>query len=1482
MPSLPFHPAVTRWFTESLGEPTTAQRNGWDAIRDGRDTLIAAPTGSGKTLAAFLQAIDQLFCEGLDGDLPDETRVVYVSPLKALSADIHKNLEEPRHGIATVARDMGLDPPNITAGVRTGDTPQSQRAAMLKKPPHILVTTPESLYLLLTAARSREMLRTVRTVIVDEIHAVLDSRRGSHQALSLERLRHVVDGPLQRIGLSATQNPISEVAQYLIGGSATEEPAIVDEGHRRESDIALEVPGSPLEAVMAHEVWEEVYARLEQLIEEHKTTLVFVNTRRMSERVARRLSEKLGDDAVTAHHGSLSKDKRLDAEDRLKTGRLRALIATASLELGIDIGHIDLVCQLGSPHRISTFLQRVGRSGHTISGTPKGRLFPLSRDDLVECAAILRAVNGGDLDRLRIFDKPVDVLAQQIVAESACEDWAEGELFELFRAAYPYRHLERSEFEQVVQMVSTGFTTRRGRRGALVHYDGVNNRIKGRRHARLTAITAGGAIPDNADYRVVLEPEETFIGTINEDFAIESSAGDIFQLGNASWRILSTHSGTVRVADAAGESPTIPFWLGEAPGRSNELSTAVSEFRRDVERRLEDNKAAESSVDSEPVVEWLVETERVPRPAAIQIVNYLEDAKHMLGVLPTQETLVLERFFDEAGGMQLILHAPFGSRVNRAWGLALRKKFCRQFNFELQAAATEEGVLLSLGPQHSFPLDDVFRYLQPDTVRTTLIQALIDSPLFPTRWRWNASIALAVLRNRSGRKVPPQLQRMEADDLLTAAFPDAAACLENIAGDREIPDHPLVNQTIEDCLEEAMDLSQLTQILTRIVDGSIKYVSRDTPEPSVLCHELLNSAPYSYLDNDGEIAERRARAVQTRRASEPSSANELGALDREAIARVADEAWPEPRDADELHDTLMTAGFLTEVEGINGRGESWKDLFEELTEAGRATRVTVRTEAVNKIYWVAAERIREVVTIWESAAGGRHQEKRADVTVTPEVTPPPSVATSTRERADVLREVLRGRMAIMGPTTAKVMAASLDVDEADADVAFAALEAEGVVLRGSFTPNATEREWCDRRLLARIHRYTLNRLRAEIEPVSPADFMRFLFAWQRVDPEHRVSGVEGLAAIVTQLDGYELSAGAWEADVLASRCDDYDPLMLDTLCLTGRVTWGRLSPPMRPGSGPFTTGPIRSTPVALFLRDNAATWLDLAPMGSDPPLTTNAELVLDVLMRRGASFFAELMSNTRLLATQVEQALGELVALGLVTADSFAGLRALLIPSDKRKPLRTTRRTRRRPTTPFGVESAGRWSVLRGVAALEEGGQKTEGDGNWTERDGESDAAEVQAWALLRRYGVVFRKLLMRETNLAPWRELTWVYRRLEARGDIRGGRFVSGMSGEQFALPEAVGQLRKIRRSEPTGLLLGISASDPLNLSGIITTGDRVASLATNRLVYRDGVPLAAREGKDLRQLTDYDADLSRDVERAAVRRVIPPALRRYLGKAG
>ncbi|HSE46755.1 MAG TPA: DEAD/DEAH box helicase, partial [Gemmatimonadales bacterium] len=897
-----FHPAVARWFQERLGEPTPVQTKGWEAIRRGEDTLITAPTGSGKTLAAFLIELDELLRESLSRALPDETRVVYVSPLKALSADIHKNLAEPRREIRRLAGEMGHGEVRITAAVRSGDTPASERASMLRTPPHILVTTPESLYLLLTAERSRKMLSTVRTVIVDEIHAVLDSRRGAHLALSLERLEHVAGRKLQRIGLSATVNPVELVADWLVGsnGRPAAEPSrratIINEGHRRALDLALELPGSPLEAVMAGEVWLEIYNRLTDLINQHQTTIVFVNTRKQAERVARHLAERIGEELVTAHHGSLSKEIRLAAEEKLKTGKLKALVATASLELGIDIGHVDLVCQLGSPHRIAAFLQRVGRSGHTVSGTPKGRLFPLSRDDLVECAALLRWARAGVLDRLWVVEHPADVLAQQIVAESAAEDWATDDLFELVRRAYPYRELGRQEFDQIVQMVAQGFTTRRGRRGALVHYDGVNQRLRGRRGARMLALTSGGAIPETADYRVLLEPEGTFIGTVNEDFAVESMAGDVFQLGNASWRMLRIQAGTVRVEDAHGEPPGIPFWLGEAPARSDELSAAVAELRREVEKRLGDRAAAEKWLAGE-LAGKTVETDRADSgngigssaspdstapSAALQIVHYLADAHRILGVLPTQDTVIAERFFDQAGGMQLVIHAPFGSRINKAWGLSLRKRFCRSFNFELQAAATEDGIVLSLGPQHSFPLENVFDFLHPASVREVLVQALLDAPLFGTRWRWNGNISLAIPRYRGGKKVPPQIQRMEADDLLAAVFPDAAACLENIAGDREIPDHPLASQTITDCLTEAMDLDGLIKVLERLRAREINCVARDLPEPSPLSAEILNARPYAFLD-DAPLEERRTQAVYTRRAFEPSSADDLGALDPQAI-----------------------------------------------------------------------------------------------------------------------------------------------------------------------------------------------------------------------------------------------------------------------------------------------------------------------------------------------------------------------------------------------------------------------------------------------------------------------------------------------------------------------------------------------------------------------------------------------------------------------
>ncbi|HYH42608.1 MAG TPA: DEAD/DEAH box helicase [Burkholderiales bacterium] len=1456
-----FHPVLRRWWAERFVEspggavlpPTEAQLEGWKAIRAGRNTLIAAPTGSGKTLAAFLAALDELLREGLErGALPDEVRVIYVSPLKALSADIHKNLAEPRREIKRLAEDMGFPPVRITAAVRSGDTPQRERASMLRKPPNILATTPESLYLLLTAEKSREMLKSARVIIVDEIHAVLESRRGAHLALSLERLEHACGRKIQRIGLSATQKPIEEVARFLIGTKAAGECAIVNRGHRRKIDLAIEVPGSPLEAVMSAEVWEEIYGRLLELIESHRTTLIMVNTRRLAERMAHQLTEKLEAGQVAAHHGSLSKEKRLDAEQRLREGQLKVMVATASLELGIDIGHIDLVCQISSPNRIATLLQRVGRSGHTVRGLPKGRVFPLTRDDLVECAAMVRGVADGELDRVTVSDKPLDVLAQQIVAASAAQEWDESEIFDLVRGAYPYRNLTREEFDEVLRMLAEGYSTKRGRRAALVHHDAINRKVRARKGSRMSAIMCGGAIPEVFDYRVLLEPEGTFIGTLNEDFAIESIPGDIFQLGNTSWRILRVAQGVVRVADAQGQPPSMPFWLGEAPARSDEVSAAVSRLRAGSDVHLPGPDMPRAEGDIEAAIAWLMTHYALSRSAAAQIAEYLAEGKRCLGVVPTAEKVVVERFFDESGGMQLVLHAPFGSRVNRAWGLSLRKKFCQGFNLELQAAATEEGLILSLGPAHSFPLEEVFRYLHPNTVRETLVQAVLDSPIFETRWRWTTTLALAVPRSRHGARVPAQLQRMYAEDLLQGVFPDAAACIDNIHGAREVPDHPLVNQAMRDALEEAMDLPQLTAILERIRNGEIACIAKETPEPSVFCHELLNSAVYTFLD-DAPLEERRTQAVYTRRSSEPRNADDLGALDPGAIQRVRDEAWPYADTADELHDALILAGVIREDEVLGRTGQAhWPALFQALVAAGRAHRAGP--------FWVAVERFQELDAL----------VPQADKPVIPERI----LKQWTAE--DAARELVRGRMEVLGPTTARALADSLGsgldselmfkvkmgsgVRQNDGliDGALLALETEGRAMRGYFTPRARvhpnphphpqnegegiaggessaeavdEIEWCDRRLLARIHRYTISRLRAEIEPVGSADFTRFLLQWQHVTPEQQVSGVEGLAAVIEQLDGCELAAAAWEHDVLPARVRDYTSSYIDMLCLSGRIAWGRMTP--MDGSG---KAPLKSSPIALMLREHAGLWRVAAPLEPEL-LTSTARAVYEALRARGALFFHEIVAATGLLRTHVERALGELAGVGVVTADSFSGLRALLTPSEKRKSLSGGRPSTRRSA--YGVDTAGRWALLV------------------TESESSAEArAEAIARMLLKRYGIVFRSLLARESRLPTWRELVMVYRRLEARGEIRGGRFVGGFGGEQFALPEAVGRLRSVRKLEKSGELCVVSGADPLNLVGILTPDARVTAIAQNRVLFRDGVAIAAWEGGKVRRLAVSDLD--------------------------
>ncbi|GID06603.1 DEAD/DEAH box helicase [Pseudomonas sp. 008] len=1403
-----FHPAVSAWFSNTFATATAAQARAWPLIRQRRSTLIAAPTGSGKTLTAFLAVLDDLVHRGLENPdgLPDETLVVYVSPLKALSNDIRINLQNPLAGITEQLRLMGLPDVPISTAVRTGDTPQKDRSAMRKTAPHILVTTPESLYVLLGSDSGRKMLGTTQTVIVDEIHAIAASKRGSHLALSLERLQALCPQPLVRIGLSATQKPIEAVSRFLVGRDRDCE--IIDIGHARPRDLDIEVPPVPLSAVMANDVWELVYDRLAALAREHRTTLIFVNTRRLAERLSRHLSERLGKDAVAAHHGSLAKEFRLDAEQRLKRGELQVLIATASLELGIDIGDVDLVCQIASPRSIAGFLQRVGRSGHQVGGTPKGRLFATTRDDLIECAALLDCVRRGELDTLLIPEAPLDVLAQQIIAEVSCQEWHEQALLEMLRKASPYAKLDEKHYQALLHMLAEGYNGRQGIRSAYLHRDAVSRTLRGRRGAKLTAVTSGGTIPDNADYSVLLEPQGLNIGSVNEDFAVESIAGDIFQLGNTSYRILRVETGKVRVEDAQGQPPTIPFWLGEAPGRSNELSFAVARLQAQLDELL-----AATPGDLQPALDWLTDTLGLNLASAEQLVDYLVRARLTLGALPSQDTLVMERFFDESGGTQLIIHSPFGSRINRAWGLALRKRFCRTFNFELQAAASEDAIVLSLSTSHSFELDDVWRYLHSNSAEHILTQAVLEAPLFGVRWRWNAGVALALPRYSGGRKVPPQIQRMKSEDLIASVFPDQIACVENLAGEREIPDHPLVEQTLDDCLHEAMDSEGWLALLRRMEQGDIRLISRDLPAPSPLAAEILSARPYTFLD-DAPLEERRTQAVLNRRWSDPQSTNDLGALDAEAIAAVRDEAWPMPTGLDEMHEALMSLACITDAEAR--ANPNWLEWLNTLADSGRASRLQINAK---QSLWLPLERLTCLRAIYPQA------------TLFPSLEALPGFD-ETWEPDEAVLEVIRARLSAFGPLSLKAIAEPLGLPALQVTQALAQLEREGYVLRGQFSPDAREEEWCERHLLARIHRYTVKRLRREIEPVALQDFMRFLFDWQHLSSMSRGQGSAVLPAIISQFEGYPAAASAWDSDILPARLKDYSASWLDELCRSGKLVWTRLT-----ARNKSTGTALRSTPILLLPRSQVGLWSSLTEQTPVNELSPKTQKVHAALSQHGALFFDELMHEAHLLRSELEIALQELVGAGLVNADSFAGLRALITPASKRQ-----NRSSRRGRGAFvgGMDDAGRWALLRRSAVAPVVDKPVVDKQRPTSTP--TEALEHIAMTLLRRYGVVFWRLLEREADWLPsWRELLRTFHRLEARGEIRGGRFVSGLAGEQFALPEAIPLLREVRRRPHDGSLIAVCGVDPLNLAGTLLPGAKVPALASNRLVYRDGLPAAA-----------------------------------------
>jgi len=1421
-----FHPAVATWFARRFpAGPSTPQEQGWPLIAQGTDTLIAAPTGSGKTLAGFLVAIDAAYRAAERGDdIEGAVRLVYVSPLKALAVDIHQNLERPLAEIAEVARELGLAVPPITVAVRTGDTTAGARTAMVKTPPTFLVTTPESLYLLVTAERSRAVLGSVDTVIIDEIHALARDKRGSHLAITLERLDHLQLGRRpQRVGLSATQRPIENTARLLSGAGDTRHTAIVDCGHTRQLQVRIELPESELSAVASTEQLGEVIDRIAGHVREHRTTLVFVNTRRMSERLAHLLGERLGPEQVAAHHGSLAKDRRLRVEDRLRAGDLRALVATASLELGIDIGPVELVCQVGSPRAIATFLQRVGRSNHSRGGTPEGILYPMTRDELVECAALLAAVRAGRLDATCPPVAPLDILAQQIVAEvAAAEEWTEEGLFELVRGAAPYAQLERTDFDAVVELVSEGITTGRGKRMAYVHRDGVHGVLRPRRGARLAALTSGGAIAEVGDYRVVADPDDTPVGTVNEDFAIESMVGDVFLLGTHSWRIRRVTQGEVRVTDAEGAHPTIPFWVGEAPSRTAELSEEVSALRHAVGTLLTDAAGTVGEPQSLDAARAHVEKAcRLEHDAAEQLVQYLAAALGELGTLPTGDDIVFERFFDEAGGMQMVVHAPLGGRINRGLGLALRKRFCATFDFELQAAANDDSVVLSLGAQHSFPLDSAPLLLRSATAEAVLRQAVLASPMFAARWRWNLNRSLAVLRFRGGKKNPLPIQRMESDDLMAAVFPALAACQENAPGGPiVIPDHVLVRQTLLDCLHEAMDVDGLVATLGRIESGAVRVHFVESTEPSVLAHEILNGKPYTFLD-DAPLEERRTRAVQLRRGL-PVHAEALGRLDAAALERVRAEAAPDLRGPEELHDLLLS----TVVWRPHQDYQAW---FAALADSGRATRATIAAPGGDPAIelWCATERRRWVEVAFPGAAF--HPDGARDVP-----------GDAAMPDADVVAaEAVRGHLDVTGPVTVPELAFRTALASTRVQVGLGRLENEGFAMRGRFDADTEDEQWCSRRLLARIHAYTQNRLRREIEPVTAQDLVRFLLQWQHVAPGTQRQGRAGVLAVIDQLQGFEIPAGAWEEAVLAARVEGYQHRWLEDLCHSGDLVWGRLSPRPTDPEGTARRGsatPSRATPVTFAQREDLP-WLLRAVRGDavpPDPAHGPARDVLEALRARGAMFHSELRSATGRLPVEVEEGLWDLVARGIVTADGFQAVRSLLSARQawkrrQRHEQRLRSGVRRSPAWREGGE--GRWALL-----------PTGGPEDDLDRD---TLAEQVAGQLLTRWGVVFWDLMARENLALPWREVVWAMRRLEARGVVRGGHFVKGPAGEQYALPEAVEELRRIRRTSRTGQTVRLNGADPLNLVGIILPGARVTAVRTNSITYRDGLPVPDEDPK-------------------------------------
>ncbi len=1478
-----FHPAVRAWFAERFGEPSPAQLAGWPVIAacdepPGHDVLLCAPTGSGKTLAAFMWAIDRLFRDAERGALSDHVSVLYVSPLKALANDIRINLEEPLAGIRESALRLAGGRSahgaicEVRAGLRTGDTPAHERSAMLRRPPHILVTTPESLFILLTSPRFRRSLGAVRYVIVDELHALAPNKRGAHLMLTLERLERMVrlGGAARpaRIGLSATLNPIERLAQFLAGvevdrgGARRPRPVKVvraDERARR-MDLAVIAPGPELGPLATHQHWEAMYDAVAALVRAHRTTLVFTLSRRWAERIALNLQKRVGEDAVMAHHGSLARAERLAAEQRLKRGELRAIVATASLELGIDVGAVELVCQIDSPKTISAAIQRIGRSGHRLDATPKGRLFALTLDDLIECAAAVRAIRGGRLDEVEIPTGCLDVAAQQIVAIAAEEDEiSESDLLAVLCGAYNFAGLDRAALRRLLEQLAAELPARVQGAAPKIFYDRAGARVRPRRGARLAAITSGGTIPESGNLDVVIASEGRRIGDVEEDFAQESSRGDIFALGSMPWRILGISRNRLMVEAAPGMAPSLPFWQTEAAGRSPALSAEISALRSEIAERIarggDDGAAA-----------WLAEECALEPGAARQAVDYVRRGAAALGAIPGPRTLVVERFFDGLGGTQVVIHSPLGMRFNRGLGLALRKRLCQSFDFEIQASAIDDAVLLALNARHSFPLEALLAMLSARSVRRVLEQALLAAPMFEVRLRHVATRALAVMRAMRGRKVPAWIQRLRAQEVAAAIFPQRDACFENRPPEIELPDHFIPDETMRECLTESTDAARLEELFAGIERGAVQVVTVDAVAPSVFAHRVLLAWDYSFLD-DGERANRRSRTVTLNRAMaedvlRTEDLSEMLAAD--AIESVAAEASGRAlarraRDRDELYQVIHAHGALRPqalAERVAGDAGA---MLAELELEDRVVRVRVAPGAPEEVV------VSEDAPLFAAAYPHALFE-------------PPSAAQRGEgavEPEEAARELVRRALATSGPVEVAELGARLSMPAVALERHLPALEAKGLVFRGHFIPrrpsldaSAAERragaaarieQWCDRYNLEKIHRLTLNRLRSEIEPCADHEYAAFRLRWQHVGGAGISADQSGVSAVLDQLSGVALSPELWERAILPTRVPGYRPEWLDLLCLGGELVWAAM-----PGGEALDEAPARIT----FLRRRRAAGVrgeaqarELAAQIADHDERT----VFLALAAGGAQYLDELAERAGLAERVALAALWRLAAAGRVSNDSFAPLRLLWAAPEALRAIAPGTGDRRAARHDAALRArlrssvAGRWSALGGSAGVAGAtdvstASRTASDGHREEAPaaagsgGGRDLARERALTLLERNGIVAREMLALESTPASWHESSFALRRLEYAGAIRRGYFVRSLSGEQYALPAALEMLAAARNLNPARERpVALSAADPANPYGAMLPGCGVARDAANFVVLRAGRVVMGLAGRAL-----------------------------------